>query len=113
MPIHLEELANERSTYAVRVSFFDENGAALTPTAVTWTLSDAVGNIVNSREDVAISPASAITIVLSGADLAITDAYYETTRKLLIEATYTSSLGAGLPFKDEITFSIADFTEVE
>ena len=38
---------------------------------MTWCLTDKNGTIINGREDVAITSASSMTIVLSGDDLAI------------------------------------------
>lgn len=111
MPVTLTDNANERSTYAVDVSFFDEDDVAVTPTSITWTLSDVQGNVINSREDVAVAvPAATITIVLSGLDLVLDNTYVSNIRKILIKATYTSTLGSGLPLRDEITFEINDFS---
>lgn len=98
--------ATERSTFVVRVAFFDEEAAAVAPTAASWSLTDTDGVVVNSRDDVAISPlATTATIVLSGADLAVSGAV-SVTRVLTVEATYTSSLGSGLPLKQEIRFPV-------
>lgn len=112
MPITLSEPAIERSTYAITVPFVDEAGASVTPTAATWTLLDKVGAIVNSRNDVVITPATTVTIVLSGADLALDAAYSGKTRIVLVEWTFNSSIGTGLPGKDNIRFTIADLVGV-
>jgi hypothetical protein len=110
MPAQLSTEAIEESTYPVTVSFTDEAGAAVIPTAATWTLSDKNGNVVNSREDVVISSlAASVTIVLSGDDLALSNGRI---RKLTIKATYNSSLGNGLPLKDEVTFLITNLVNV-
>lgn len=109
MPITLTKHARERSTYVVDVSFFDENNAAVIPTAIYWTLTDGNAIVVNSRLVVSVTPAASVSILLSGADLAIGYGLLEKTRKLLIEATYNSTLGSGLPLKEEITFEIDDF----
>lgn len=113
MPTQLANDAIERSTYAVTAAFLDDVGAAVTPSAATWTLSDDRGVVVNSRSAVAISPlATTATIVLSGADLAIGASYNGRRRHLLIEYTYTSSLGAGLPGKDVAIFDVLDLAGV-
>lgn len=97
--------AVEKSTYVVDLSFTDEDGTAVVPDTITWSIRDNAGNIVNSRDAVSATPASTVTIVLSGDDLAY-DAYTKTARTLTIEATYTSTAGAGLPLKDEHTIPI-------
>jgi hypothetical protein len=103
--------AVEESTYIVRVSFTDDAGEAVTPNSATWTLSDADGDIINSREEVAITPLStSADIVLYGDDLAI--GTNGTERKLIVEAEYDSSAGSGLPMKGEVTFYIDDLLNV-
>lgn len=97
----------EQSVVGITISFFDETGAAVTPSAATWTLTDTHGVIVNGRSAVSISGLSTTaTIVLSGADLAISPAYAGQDRYLLITYTYTSSLGSGLVARDQIKFTI-------
>lgn len=104
--------AVERSTYVVTVAFSDEDGNAVTPDSITWTLSDTSGNVINSRSDVSISvPAASNDIVLSGADLAI-PRWRFLGRVLTIEAVYDSDAGSNLPFKDEITFDILPLVNV-
>jgi hypothetical protein len=113
MPTKLTTLAPERGTYVVRASFADENEDAVTPNSgLTWTLTDAQGTVVNSRLAVSIVAASTVNIVLTGLDLALGDELFGKTRKLLIEGTYNSSLGNNLPIKEEITFTIANFTKL-
>lgn len=108
MPSTLTTEAVERSTYVVDLTFTDENGDAVTPTAVTWTLTDELGNVVNGRDAVSATAAATVTVVLSGLDLAVGGDLVGVWRRLLVEATYTSDLGAGLPLKDEIRFKIGD-----
>ncbi len=99
--------AVEKSTYVVPVTFRDENGTSVAPTAATWTLTSEYGAVINSRSDVAISPlAATVNIVLTGADLAMLGELDNRTRLLLVEATYNSSLGTGLNLRDEIEFSV-------
>ena len=100
----------EESTAKVTVTFTDEDGASTTPTAVTWALTDAAGNVINSREDVAVTPAASVSFLLTGDDLAIGS--NGTQRVLLIEATYNSTLGSGVPLKSQATFRIQDLVAV-
>lgn len=88
------------------VTFYDEDGAAVVPNAITWTLTDEDGNVINSRLDVPVAtPASSISILVSGDDLAVPDAT-DLVRKLLVEWTYDSSLGTDIPAKTQATFTI-------
>lgn len=105
MPVKLSTHAIERGTYVITLSFTDENGDAVTPNTATWTLTDRAGVVVNGREDVTISSLAATKdVVLSGADLAVTDNRYR-HRLFTVEYTYTSSLGT-LPGKEEVGFYI-------
>jgi hypothetical protein len=105
MPIKLSA-ANEKSSYFVTVSFTDEEGQAVTPDTLIWTLTDSNGNVVNDREDVEITPDTSVTIVLSGDDLP--HAPYPGSLYLLVEATYTSSLGSDLPLVDEAEIPVTN-----
>ena len=72
----LDTNASEEGTYAINeIQFLDsqDTPVAVTPEAgtVTWCLTDKNGDIINSREDVPITSAASMTIVLSGDDLAI------------------------------------------
>lgn len=109
----LSEVAKDGSTYGVTVAFTDENGDAVTPSAITWTLTTATGSVVNSREDVAVgSPASSVTVVLSGDDLSASAAGEQGYLVLTIEATVDTDLGDDLPLKDEIRICIDDLVAV-
>jgi hypothetical protein len=105
--------AVEEGTYVITASFYDEDGNAVSPDTMAWSLTDKDGTIINSREDVAISsPGTSENIVLSGNDLAITDdGHSEQVRYLVMEGTYTSALGT-LPLKDQCTFYITNIKKV-
>lgn len=102
----LTDHATEKSIYVITASFVNEDGAAVTPTAATWTLTDRAGTVINSRSAVSITPlATSATIVLQGNDLALADAR-KRARFVTIEYAYTSALGTGLPGKVEVEFYI-------
>ena len=106
------ENAVEKSTYIVTVAFTDEDGDALTPAAITWTLTDVSGAVINSRSDVVVTvPAASINIVLSGLDLAIISGVTN-KRVLTVEATYNSSYGTGLPLNARAEFTIEPLVAV-
>jgi hypothetical protein len=108
MTTELTTHAKEKSTYIITAAFTDENGDAVAPTTLTWTLTDEAGAVINSRENVAVAgPASSEDIVLSGDDLALQSG--ETTRGVWIftvEGTYDSDAGSDLPLNDEIRFIV-------
>ena len=99
--------AVEQSTYGITVSFLDDAGASVIPTAasVTWTLTNEQGNVINSRSNVAITSASSIVIVLHGYDLARGPGD-NGVRLVTIKATYNSTLGTALELKDQIQFTL-------
>jgi hypothetical protein len=109
MPTVLTTKAVEKSTYIVTASFTDEDGNAATPNALTWTLTDGSGNVVNERSDVVIAPSSSVEIVLQGDDLATT---LSSVRYLTLEGNYDSDAGSNLPIKDEVRITIEDLEAV-
>lgn len=102
----LTEKAKENGTYVVTASFTDETGSAVTPTTLTWTLTDEHGNVINSRQDVSVAtPGASNTIVLSGLDLDVKGDEDE-ARIMTFEGTYSSTNGTGLPLADWVKFVI-------
>ena len=111
MPAKLDSKAIERGTFAVTMSFTDDEGIAVSPTTLTWTLTDLNGTIINDRKDVVVAaPSSEETITLQGDDLVISDRSAP-ERILLVKGTYTSGLGVDLPLRDSVIFVIEDFFE--
>ena len=103
--------AVEQSTYVVTVSFTDELNEAVVPNNVSYTLLDSGNNVMNSLEQVSVSPASEVDIVLSGDDLSLAEGVGN-IRYLLIEAAYNSTFGSDLPFKKQLQFEILDLRHV-
>jgi len=103
MPTTLTEHAEELSTYTVVAAFKDAAGSAVTPKSVVWTLTDMEGIVINSREDVSVTPATSVTIVLSGGDLAFKSNEIGTVKRIVtVEAVYDSDEGSDLPLNEEI-----------
>ena len=102
---------NEKGTAVLGVAFTDEDDSAVTPSAITWTLTDINGTIINSRDAVSITPATSIDIVMSGDDLSLSEGI-GVIRVVTVEYTYSSSYGTGLPEKDQAKFSIKDLVAV-
>lgn len=101
----------EKGTAKVTVaSFTDESGTSVTPTAITWTLTDRQGNVINSRTAVSVTPASSVSFLLTGNDLAISNNIRH--RVITIAATYDSTLGTGLTAREQAFFTIEDMAAV-
>jgi len=100
----LSEKAKERSTFAITAAPTDSDGAAVTPTTMAWKLTDIAGNVINGRSSVSLTPSTSMSIVLHGADLALTAT--GNRRIVTMMGTYTSSLGVGLELNDAVIFSI-------
>lgn len=109
----LDEHAHEKSTYVVTLTFTDAAGASVTPDTVTWSLTTVTGTAINGRTNVVATPAASVKVVLSGLDLAMQAGESELGRRLLtVEATYTSTEGAGLPLKEEYEFFVYPLVKV-
>jgi len=105
--------AVEESTCVIKCVFTDEDGNAVIPATLTWTLTDISGNIINSRENVSVAvPASTTYITLTGDDLALT-AGRDQDRILLVEGTYDSAYGTGLNIKDSARFTVKNLVAEE
>lgn len=107
----LSTLAEEKSTYPVIVSFLDDDKKPVVPNTLSWSLYKKNGVVVNEREEVAVTPAQEVTIVIYGDDLAI-EAGETRVRTLLVEGTYDSDLGADLPLRSSVRFTIDDLKGV-
>lgn len=114
MPLILTKHATEKSSYIITASFTDEDGDATVPKTVKWTLTNAQGTVVNSREDVVVAvPTAEIDILLSGDDLQIlTGEVNEGIRLLTINATYDSKLASDVPLKGSIRFVVDNLRKV-
>ena len=107
--------ASEESTYIIRSRFYDENSVAVEPNALAWTLTDSAGTVINSREDVSVTPGTVVDIGLSGDDLAIlsgeTDMVF-VWRYMVINGDYDSAFGAGMPIRSQCKFSVTNLRGV-
>jgi hypothetical protein len=100
--------AKNGSTYIVLADFTDEVDVAVVPNTIQWSLTDINGTIINNRDDVSVTPASSISIVLEGDDILVTDGL---ERLITIEAVYNSATyGNDLPLVDQAKFTIDEFT---
>ena len=103
------KLFKEGGTGVLQVSFEDEDGAAMTPDTLYWSLRNDDGNIVNGRDEVQITGLdTSVDIVLQGDDLPALEKkdqkYYHLW--IVLKGTYTSTYGSGLPFADQVRISV-------
>jgi len=99
------ENANDRSTKVVTVAFKDEDENAVVPTSAVWTLTNELGAVVNSRQQIEITPlAESVDIILTNDDLAWEAGQ---SRHLIIEAVY-NGIQVGLTLTGETDFAIND-----
>lgn len=103
----IEELAEEGSSFYPRIDFYDEDGAAMTPDTLYWSLTDMAGNVINARSAVVVSvPSTYLTLKLSGDDLKV-EGDDIASRLITYYGTYTSSThGSGRPFLFQTKFNI-------
>lgn len=102
MPIEaLTTEAEELSSYKVTCAFTDDDGDAVIPNLIKWSLIDEDGNIINSRSWVSVeTPAASTEVALYDKDLQIkvTEAIQEAVvRRFVVYAEYDSDLGSNLP----------------
>ena len=100
--------AVEESTYTLPIAAFYDDAttpAAITPASITWSLHNGDDDVVNSRDTVVVTAATSINITLTGDDLALPDEA-KSMRYVTLEYTYDSTLGTGLPGKQQIAFRI-------
>ena len=81
-------------------------GAPLTPNSLTWTLTDDLGNVINSRKDVPLPAAASVVVVLSGADLAQLEPVDSFLRILTVNGKYTSVDGVDLTLAAQYVFGL-------
>jgi len=109
MPTKLSEKAVEGSTYGIKADFIvrlPEGDTPVIPNApLTWDLTDEDGVIINSKKDQPLTPAESVYIVLSGADLALSDGL-PVKRFVIVRGTFNSVFGNDLPLLDQVSFQI-------
>ena len=90
----------EGGTVGVTAAFTDEDGDAATPKTLTYTLLNAKEEVINSKEDETLTPATSVTVPLSGDDLPAGKIFF------VVNGTYDSDLGSDLPLKGYADFTV-------
>ena len=114
MKVSLATQVSEEGTAIFIVGFEDEDDQPVTPNSIKWKLTDGSGTVINNRDDVAVSPATQINIVLSGDDLPISNGFTGDAEKafVTIYGTYNSNYGSNLPYNHQFDFPIADLVAI-
>ena len=112
----LRTSGTEGSTKLITVSVIDDAKVAATPNELYWTASDRTGTVINSRNyiDFEVDDGSgsggtlsaAMTIKLTGDDLAIANKTGDKLLILTVEGTYDSTAGTNLPYKNQCSFDV-------
>lgn len=101
--------AVNESSYFITAAYADVDGA-FTPNALTWTLTDYEGTIINGRNAVSIPTPSTSNIIVLGADDLDND--NGTERVFTIEGNYNSlTFGNNLPLREQAKFTIGEWIE--
>lgn len=112
MPTTLTTHAPEKGSYVIAIAFTDEDKTPVVPNNIVWSLVQSDETVVNNRTDVVVTPAASIQILLKDADLAILNGAKYEKRYVIIEYDYDSTLGAGIPEKEEVEFTIVNLKKV-
>jgi hypothetical protein len=109
--ITLAGQAKERGSAGITVVITDSAGVAVTPTALTYTLTAEDGTVINGRSAAAVSPlAESMLIVLHGDDLQVLSresGRRYVPRLLALTGTYGDSLlGADSPYTEQVRFVV-------
>jgi hypothetical protein len=108
MATTLTPSAVESSCYIVTVAFTDEDDTPVTPSTVTWSLTDSDGAAVNNRTAVSATPDTSIEIALTGNDL-VDDPGGRGYLLFKVTAAYTSAtFGAGIPLIGQVRIPVQE-----
>jgi len=99
---------NSKSSVAVECDFLDENGVPVVPDSVDWTLIDELGNIVNAEQRITIAVPKQATSVVFAILPADTDFVDGSQRTVIINSSYSSSLGVSISTVTRFTFNVVD-----
>lgn len=106
-----------------KISFIlqDEDENIVTPTEISWQLSDILGTIINSNTfannditgtetSVTIGDVtgSGFIVGLTGDDLSLLSTSDDGRRRFAVQARYNSSLGTGMYLKGELAFTVTN-----
>jgi hypothetical protein len=107
MTTFITQKVHEGSTAVFSITMTDDAGAAVIPSSATWSLFDKGQNVINSREDVVLTPGLTMTVVLEEDDLTIGETEVAPfTRYLVAYGEYDSDAGNGLVARDQAKFLI-------
>ncbi|KKM69812.1 hypothetical protein LCGC14_1447050 [marine sediment metagenome] len=107
----LTDEAVETSNITIIATFKDEDKTIIDVSdlgSITWSLTDLDNNVVNSRENIAITTANPLTLTLEGNDLIIMAGENSSPvdRAVTFITTYDSSYGSNIPLKEEVRFKL-------
>jgi hypothetical protein len=98
--------AKEEASVFVTAVFKDSAKVLVVPTSIEWTLKDEEGTVINSREDISVTPASSVTILLKGDDLPCDGALERLFIYFNVE--YTDDVTPNVPIKEKSLIIVSD-----
>ncbi len=115
MATNLEVIAREKDTIIIRAAFQDEDDQDVTPSSLSYSLTDRDGTVINSLDAVAVTPSNPYDFILTGDDLQILAgevSQRNAERRLLVSGTYDSNAGAGLSLNASCAFLVENLAAV-
>ena len=112
MPAKISVHAREGSRYTISVTFRDEAGGLVIPTALTWTLTDLDGNVINDHDAEAVTPSESTEDIVLGTTAVTIIAGQTNERCFLVEWTYNSTYGTDLTAKEQAVFVIDNLLHI-
>ena len=110
-PFQLNTKAVRGSSFVINMIPKDEDGTAITPDSLEYTLTDPDGNVINSLSGISLTPSTSIDLMLSGDDLEFESAEegaYEVIRIITVTGVYDSAVELNVPLIDSATFYVVD-----
>ena len=110
MPITLADQVPDGSAAVATATFTDEDGVAVIPDSINWSLFDPDGAIVNSKEEVSVAvPAASVDILIEGENNLYSGGY---KRTFVIEAVVDLAAGNNQDSNESATYQILDIPGV-
>jgi hypothetical protein len=118
----LDDRANEEGAIYIDLAPTDEDGNAVTPATLAWSLTDINGSLMNDREDVDFESddgtgsagvlSTAMTLKLFGNDTALHTTAGSNERVVTFKYTYVDGDGDTVQDNQQIGFYIDDLVNV-
>lgn len=106
------QMVNQRSSIKIVTAFTDEDGTAVTPTNISWTLETPAGTSINTGTEASPS-ATSYTKVFQDDDTDLENNNEDGLRIYTVNFTYNSNAGTGLEGKRTYQFRIRQLESID